>query len=335
VRSSGGGLPVVALIVGLGIFGVYSYLDHAYGTAKASSAPRPVISAWLPGDEGASPAKQPPDDTPSPTPLSTLTEPSSSGAMGTPIDPWISEAMEAGIREPLAEELKEPGEEEGEDLLRGASSDYAGVPEDPVPPEIGSRSFETPLSEDAIAYSRNPAQPSTDQYTDATPQQAATLAPPPDPPTGTEVLSPLPADAPSRWDVDDDAGEGNDEPKRILIVDDPRALGEALAMRLNRQPGLEVVGRTSSASGCRDFFVAGEQGFDVSVVHLFLLDAQGASLIEELRRSCPHAPVLVLIERPDPSYRERAMRAGADAVLDRSADPEEILSVVRRLSLTY
>ncbi|MDQ3925922.1 MAG: hypothetical protein M3272_02895, partial [Actinomycetota bacterium] len=86
--------------------------------------------------------------------------------------------MEAGIREPLAEELKEPGEEEGEDLLRGASSDYARGPEDPVPPEIGSRSFETPLPEDTIAYSRNPAQPSTDQYTDATPQQAATLAPP-------------------------------------------------------------------------------------------------------------------------------------------------------------
>jgi DNA-binding NarL/FixJ family response regulator len=109
-------------------------------------------------------------------------------------------------------------------------------------------------------------------------------------------------------------------------------LGEGLATVLNRQLGLEVVGRTGSASGCRNF-VVGEQGFDVAVVDLFLPDGQGASLIEELRRSCPHAPVLVLTESLDPSYYERAMKAGADAVLGRGAGPEEILSVVRSLSL--
>jgi hypothetical protein len=240
MRSSGGVLPAVTLIVGLGIFGVYSYLDHTYGAAKASSAPQPIVSAWLTGDEGVSSAKQPPGDAPSPTLLSTLAEPTSSGAMSTPIDPWISEATETDIREPLAEEVKQPGEEtveEGDDLLRGASNDHARLPEDPVPAEVGSQSLEAPLSEDTISYSRDLTQPSTDQYAGATPQQAATLAPPADSPTGTETLSPRPTDTPARWDVDDDAGEGKDEPKRISIVEDLRALGEGLAMRLNRQPG--------------------------------------------------------------------------------------------------
>jgi len=40
------------------------------------------------------------------------------------------------------------------------------------------------------------------------------------------------------------------------------------------------------------------------------------------------------MEHPDPRDHERTMRAGPDVVLDRSADPEEILSVVRHLSLT-
>src|SRR5215217_3677386 len=123
MRSSGGVLPAAALIVGLGIFGVYSYLDHTYGAANARSAPQPVVSAWSPGDEGASSAQQP-GDAPSSTPLSTLTEPPSSGITRTPTDPWMSEAMEAALREPLAEELKGLGEEaieEGDDLLRGAS----------------------------------------------------------------------------------------------------------------------------------------------------------------------------------------------------------------------
>jgi hypothetical protein len=240
MRSSGGVLPAVTLIVGLGIFGVYSYLDHTYGAAKASSAPQPILSAWLTGDEGVSSAKQPPGDAPSPTLLSTLTEPPSPGAMSTPIDPWISEATEADIREPLAEEVKQPGEEtveEGDDLLRGASNDHARLPEDPVPAEVGSQPLEAPSSEDTITYSRDLTQPSTDQYAGATPQQAATLAPPVDSPTGTETLSPQPTDTLDRWDVDDDAGEGKDEPKRISIVEDLRALGEGLAMRLKRQPG--------------------------------------------------------------------------------------------------
>jgi hypothetical protein len=160
--------------------------------------------------------------------------------MSTPIEPWISEATETDIREPLAEEVKQPGEEtveEGDDLLRGASNDHARLPEDPVPAEVGSQALEAPLPEDTISYSRDLTQPSTDQHTGATPQQAASLAPPADSPTGTETLSPQPTDTPARGDVDGDAGEGNDKPKRISIVEDLRALAEGLAMRLNRQPG--------------------------------------------------------------------------------------------------
>jgi CheY-like chemotaxis protein len=328
---SGWARPAVATVMMvLGIFGVYWYVDHTYGAANASSASQPIVPVWSPGDEGASSAQQQ-ADTPAPTPLPTLAAPPSSGATRTPIDPWTSEVMEAALRGPLVEEPNEPDEAvEGAGLLGSASGESADHLEGPVPPEVGSQSFETPFSENMVAYSQNPAQPPPDQYTGVAPQQATTPAASGSP-TDTETPSPLPTNAPVPWDVDD-AGEGSDEPKRILIVEDPRALGEGLATLLNRQLGFEVVGRTSSASGCRNF-VVGEQGFDVAVVDLFLPDGQGASLIEELRRSCPHAPVLVLTESLDPSYYERAMKAGADAVLGREAGPEEILSVVRSLSL--
>jgi CheY-like chemotaxis protein len=237
--------------------------------------------------------------------------------------------MEAALREPLVEEPNDPDEAvEGDGLLGGASGESADRPEDPVPPEVGSQLFETPFSESVVAYSQNPAQP-IDQYTNAAPQQATTPALSGSP-ASTETPSPPPRNAPVPLDVDD-AGDRSDEPKRILIVEDPRARGEDLATVLNRQLGLEVVGRTGSASGCRNF-VVGEQGFDVAVVDLFLPDGQGASLVEELRRSCPHAPVLLLTESLDPSYYEWAIKA--DAVLGRGAAPEEILSVVRRLSLS-
>jgi CheY-like chemotaxis protein len=330
VSLSGWALPAAAAVMMVfGMFGVYSYVDYTYGATKTSSASQPVVPVWSPSDEGASSAQQQ-ADTPALTSLPQFAAPPSSGGTSTSIDPWTSEVIEAALRESLVEESIEPDVVvEGDGLLRGALGGSADHLEGPIPSEVGSRSFETPYSDNMVAYSQNPAQASTDQYIGSTPQQATTPALSGSP-TNTETPSPPPRNAPVPLDVDD-AGDRSDEPKRILIVEDPRARGEDLATVLNGQLGLEVVGRTDSASGCRNF-VVGEQGFDVAVVDLFLLDGQGASLVEELRRSCPHAPVLLLTESLDPSYYEWAIKA--DAVLGRGAAPEEILSVVRRLSLS-
>jgi CheY-like chemotaxis protein len=330
MSSSGWTLPaIITVIIGFGLFGVYSYVDPTYGVTNVRNAPQPVVPVLSPGDERVSSVQQP-GDTSASTPLPSLAEPPSSGVTRLPIDPWMSEVMETTLRGSLVEEPKEPDEAvEGEGLLRDASGESTSHPGGLVAPEVGSRSFETPFSENTVAYYQDRAQPSTEQYTYAAPQQAATPAPPGSP-TGTETPSPPPTDASVSWGGD--AGEVSDEPKRILIVEDPRVLGEDLATVLNHQLGLEVVGRTSSAAGCRDF-VAGDQGFDVSVVDLFLADDQATHLIEELHEACSQAPMLVLIEGADPRDHERAIRAGADAVLGKGADPEEILSAVRRLSL--
>jgi DNA-binding NarL/FixJ family response regulator len=63
-----------------------------------------------------------------------------------------------------------------------------------------------------------------------------------------------------------------------------------------------------------------------------LPDGQGFSVIEGLRRFCPHVPLLVLTPSLDPPDQELAMKAGADAVLGKDAAPEEIVSTVRRFS---
>ena len=119
--------------------------------------------------------------------------------------------------------------------------------------------------------------------------------------------------------------------KRILMVEDSRALSENLATLLNRTPDLEVLGTTSSPAECRNFVTGGE-GLDVSIVDLSLPDGQGIDLINELRKSCPDTPMLVLTTSLDPRDQAQAIKAGADAVLSKSADLAEILSTIRRLS---
>ncbi len=115
----------------------------------------------------------------------------------------------------------------------------------------------------------------------------------------------------------------------MLLVEDHRAFSGALAFSLDRDPDLRVVGRTSSAAECRRYLSGGE-GFDVAVVDLYLADGESIRLIDEMRESCPGVPVVVLTISVDPADHARAKEAGADEVLSKADDLEEIVATIRR-----
>ncbi len=115
----------------------------------------------------------------------------------------------------------------------------------------------------------------------------------------------------------------------MLLVEDHRAFSGALAFSLDRETDLRVVGRTSSAAECRRYLSGGE-GFDVAVVDLYLADGESIRLIDEMRESCPGVPVVVLTISVDPADHARAKEAGADEVLSKADDLEEIVATIRR-----
>ncbi len=118
---------------------------------------------------------------------------------------------------------------------------------------------------------------------------------------------------------------------RVLLVEDHRAFGEAFAFSLDREQVLRVVGRTVSFAECRRFLSGGEEGFDVAIVDLYLADGEGIGLIDEMRGSCPGVPVVVLTVSVDPAEHARAREAGADEVLSKAADLDEIVATIKRL----
>lgn len=118
--------------------------------------------------------------------------------------------------------------------------------------------------------------------------------------------------------------------KRILLVEDHRSFSESFAMILDREPDLRVVGRTASASGCRDFLSRGE-GFDLVIVDMFLPDGKGIDLLAELRESCPKAPALVLTVSLDPEDHRQALDAGAVKVISKASPLEEILESIENV----
>ena len=331
----GWALPAfAAAIIGLGLFGAYSYFNYVYLDMNTTSASKPLMPILSSDDEEPSSAQQP-SEASTPTSLPAYAGlPSSEGTIMF-ADPLASEAMETASREAVAVESdKLDGTVEG-DGLHGVFGERANSTEGSVSSEGESSSLEPTPPQSTTAYSRDPAQTSADLNTGVIVQESPTLTPPSGQTTSTEMPSPpsppLAADASLPRDRDAGTGGANDELKRVLLVEDPRARGENLVMALKREPDLAVVGQTGSSAECGNF-VSAEDGLDVAIVGPFLPDDQGFSLIEGLRRFCPHVPLLVLTSSLDPPDRERAMKAGADTVLAKDADPEQIVSTVRRLS---
>jgi CheY-like chemotaxis protein len=332
----GWALPTfAAAIVGLVLFSANSYFDYPYFDTDTRSVSRPVMPVFSPDDRGLLPAQQR-SEASTPTSLPTHAEhPASEGTI-TSADPWASEAMETASREPVAVESDElDGAVEGDGLLRGGFDERANLSEGSVSSEGESAFLEPSPTQSTTAYSQDPAQTSVDPNTGATVQEASTLTPPSDPSTSMGTPSPpsppLSPDASLPRERDASTGRANAKPKRVLLVDDPRALGENLVTELKREPDLEVVGQTGSLAECGNF-VSAEGGLDAAIVGLFLLDGQGLSLIEGVRRFCPHVPLLVLTPSLDLPDQERVVKAGADAVLAKDAASEEVASTIRRLS---
>ena len=117
-----------------------------------------------------------------------------------------------------------------------------------------------------------------------------------------------------------------EEKKRVLLVVHHNAFREALAMRLDREDGLEVAWQAGSMTDTRDIHL---DGVDVAVVDPLLPDGDGLELIREVSVANPNALALVLSHKLDPALYQKALGAGAVEVLATNAALEEVIGAVR------
>lgn len=116
---------------------------------------------------------------------------------------------------------------------------------------------------------------------------------------------------------------------RILIVDDHPVVRAGLAMTLNRAPDLEICGE---AEGVPDALkLIPETRPDMLLIDLDLDGGNGLDLIRKARESHPKVPILMLSIHPEATYAERALRAGAQGYLMKSAPPDRLLAAIREV----
>jgi two-component system, OmpR family, KDP operon response regulator KdpE len=110
----------------------------------------------------------------------------------------------------------------------------------------------------------------------------------------------------------------------VLIIDDERAIGDALSPVLISQ-GCDVTVALSAAEGLER---ARSGRFDVVLLDLGLPDADGKDLIVPLKRLNPMA-ILILSARHQEKEKVEALDAGADDYLNKPFGIEELLARIR------
>src|ERR1051326_6110649 len=118
----------------------------------------------------------------------------------------------------------------------------------------------------------------------------------------------------------------NDEPLRVLIIDDEAAYAEAAAETLERA-GYECVVATSGAAGARKIE---HDEFDLILTDLRMKDMDGLAIIRKAKATLPDATVVVITGYGDVKTAVEALREGAANYLEKTGDMGELRTVVAR-----
>ena len=116
---------------------------------------------------------------------------------------------------------------------------------------------------------------------------------------------------------------------RVMLVDDHADFRRLVAAVVDREADLEVVAQAGSLEEARGRIAS--VGCDVAVLDMSLPDGVGSDLIAGLREICPGSAVLILSASLDLPNLARARGAGADGILDKFAEPEEVVGAIRQL----
>ena len=117
------------------------------------------------------------------------------------------------------------------------------------------------------------------------------------------------------------------KPKLILIVEDDQAVRQGLAQAL-RLEGWQVV---EAADGTTGFELFHTYPTSIVVTDLMMLPGpNGLQMMAKIRDLDPQVPFVVLTAHATPETRDTAMRAGADAVLQKPVEVKELLRVIDR-----
>jgi len=117
---------------------------------------------------------------------------------------------------------------------------------------------------------------------------------------------------------------------RVLLVDDHELLRAGLRSRLEKEPGIEVVGEADSAE--RAIVLARSLQPDLVLLDLLLPRMNGFEAIPEIAKVAPDARVIVVSSQTAASSVRRTLTAGAAGYLPKRASDRELVEAIQQVS---
>jgi DNA-binding NarL/FixJ family response regulator len=116
----------------------------------------------------------------------------------------------------------------------------------------------------------------------------------------------------------------------VFVADDSALIRERLPGMLAEITGVEVIGQ--AADGIEAVNSIGRLKPDVVVLDIRMPGKNGIEVLQELKKFEPALCVIMLTNYPYPQYRKKCLDKGADYFLDKSADFDGLLTLIKQLS---
>lgn len=113
----------------------------------------------------------------------------------------------------------------------------------------------------------------------------------------------------------------------VVIIDDHPLVREGIALRLQAQPDIEVVGAASTQD--EGLKLVKTLKPDLAIVDLSLESGDGLALLQQIRVHCSQTKTLALSGFQESLYAERCMRAGASGYLNKQESNQSLVDAVR------
>jgi DNA-binding NarL/FixJ family response regulator len=114
---------------------------------------------------------------------------------------------------------------------------------------------------------------------------------------------------------------------RVLVVDDHELIRRGLSAVLGEQEDFQVVGQAGTGSAA--VMLARQLQPDIVLLDIFLGNANGLDIAQQLQRACPDTRVVIVTGYTDDDHLLRAMRIGVYGYLQKALPTTELLAALR------
>ena len=119
---------------------------------------------------------------------------------------------------------------------------------------------------------------------------------------------------------------------RTFIVEDNATIRENLVGALEELASITALGWAETESEARAWLSEHQDGWELTIVDLFLKDGSGLGVLEACRTRTAGQRVVVLSNYATVDMRKRCLQLGADAVFDKSNEIDALVEYCVELS---